>query len=153
MMDKLTHRPSRPDGTSTTPISNNSRSSALSEVRLVSTPPPPVSGAWYISCNSRNGWNYSAWVLKHHNYHCQVSHEYPVTISFPKVLRSTPEYRKSFVQRSGTGILLFMKGSPILVFPMQLFQMPFATLRLSVVGAFLAKTDVKNACVLWIIVY
>ena len=50
------------------------------------------------------------------------------------------------MQRSGTGVLLLMMASPILMFPMQLFQKPFAILRLSVLGVFfLAKTDVKNA--------
>ena len=48
------------------------------------------------------------------------------------------------MQRSGAGILLFMKASPILVFPMQLFQMPFATLRLSVVGVFFSQSGCEE---------
>ena len=42
--DEVTRRLSPPNKTSTTPISNTSRPSTLSEVPLVSTPPPPASG-------------------------------------------------------------------------------------------------------------
>ena len=42
--DEVTRRLSPPNKTSTTSISNTSRPSALSEVPLVSTPPPPASG-------------------------------------------------------------------------------------------------------------
>ena len=47
------------------------------------------------------------------------------------------------MQRSGTGVLMLMMASPILVFPMQLFQKPFAILRLSVVGVFFFS---QNGC-------
>lgn len=43
--DEVTRRLSPPDETSTTPLSNTSRPSALSEVPLVCTPPLPASGA------------------------------------------------------------------------------------------------------------
>ena len=42
MIDELTRRLFPPDETSTTPISNTSRPSALSAAPLVSTPPPRV---------------------------------------------------------------------------------------------------------------
>ena len=69
MADAVTRRFSSPNETSTTPINNTSRPSALSEVLLVFQPTStrrwcPI--AWYISCNSRNGWCHSAWVFKHH---------------------------------------------------------------------------------------
>lgn len=49
--DEVTRRLSPLDGTSTTPISNTSRPSSLSEVPLVSTPPLPASGA-AVPCTS-----------------------------------------------------------------------------------------------------
>ena len=42
--DEVTRRLSPPDETSATPVSIASRTSGLSEVPLVSTPPPPVNG-------------------------------------------------------------------------------------------------------------
>ena len=69
MADTVTRRLSSPNETSTTPINNTSRPSALSEVLLVFQPTStrqwcPI--AWYISCNSTNGWCHSAWIFKHH---------------------------------------------------------------------------------------
>ena len=69
MADAITRRLSSPNETSTTPIINTSRPSALSEVLLVFQPTStrrwcPI--AWYISCNSRNGWCHSTWIFKHH---------------------------------------------------------------------------------------
>ena len=69
MADAITLHLSSPNETSTTPVNNTSRPSALSEVLLVFQPPStrrwcPI--AWYISCNSRNGWCPSAWIFKHH---------------------------------------------------------------------------------------
>jgi len=69
MADAVTRRLSSPNETSTTPINNTSRPSALSEVLLVFQPTStrwwcPI--AWYISCNSTNGWCHSAWIFKHH---------------------------------------------------------------------------------------
>ena len=67
--DAVTRCLSSPNETSTTPINNTSRPSALSEVLLVFQPTStrqwcPI--AWYISCNSTNGWCHSAWIFKHH---------------------------------------------------------------------------------------
>ena len=69
MADAVTGSLSPPNETSITPIHNTSRPSALSVVLLVFQPTStrrwcPI--AWYIHCNSRNGWCHSAWVLKHH---------------------------------------------------------------------------------------
>ena len=69
MADAVTRRLSPPNETSTTPINNTSRPSALSEVLLVFQPTStrrwyPI--AWYIRCNSRNAWCHGAWVFKHH---------------------------------------------------------------------------------------
>lgn len=67
--DEVTRHLSPPEDTCTTPISNTSMPSALSEVALVSTSlctSQCCPGAWYISCNSRNGWSHSAGVFKHH---------------------------------------------------------------------------------------
>ena len=69
MADPVTRRLSSPNETSTTPINNTSRPSALSKVLLVFQPTStrrwcPI--AWYISCNSRNGRCHSAWFFKHH---------------------------------------------------------------------------------------
>lgn len=69
MADAVTRRLSSPNETSTTPINNTSRPSALSEVLLVFQPTStrrwcPI--AWYISCNSTNGWCHSASIFKHH---------------------------------------------------------------------------------------
>lgn len=105
MADAVTRRLSPPNETSTTPINNTSRPSALSEVLLVSKPPPPDGGVRVPGISAATPGMAGAIVLGSLNTtQASMSGEsqVPTDLFSSPSLPIIPEYPKNFVQRFGT---------------------------------------------------